>query len=296
VEVQSDGKIIATGDFLNSSLSPSNTFVAARANADGSVDTSYGNGGWATLHIPWGDSPNASVLQPDGKLLIAGGFRPTSASSPADVALIRFTGDTTAAAFSVSGFPSSVTAGTSGTFTVTALNPDGSVNTGYTGTVHFTSSDPNAVLPPDYTFTAADQGVHTFSATLVTAGSQRLTATDTTTSTMIGSDFGIVVQPAAASQLVLSAPSSVSHRSQFSVTLTVDDAYGNAVTGYVGTIQFSSSDSRATLPANYTFTASDAGVHTFTSVFQLRTRGKQTLTATDTQNSALTATDSINVT
>jgi hypothetical protein len=97
-------------------------------------------------------------------------------------------------------------------------------------------------------------------------------------------------------QVTPAAPSSVSHRSQFSVTVTVEDAYGNVVTGYLGTIQFSSSDSSATLPANYTFTASDAGVHTFTSVFVLRTRGNQRLTATDTQNSSLTATDTITVT
>jgi hypothetical protein len=43
------------------------------------------------------------------------------------------------------------------------------------------------------------------------------------------------------------------------------------------------------------FTAGDAGVHTFTKSFILRKRGTQTITVTDTQNSALTATDSINV-
>jgi hypothetical protein len=194
------------------------------------------------------------------------------------------------------GFPSSVTAGAAGTVTVTALNPDGSVNTGYTGTVHFTSSDPHAVLPADYTFPAADQGVHTFNATLVTAGSQSITATDTTTSTMLGFESGIQVNPAAASQLVLSAPSSVRHGSAFSLTLTVEDAYGNVVTGYVGTVHFTSSDSTATLPADYTFTAADAGVHTFTSAAILCKRGTQTLSVTDTQNSALTTTDSISVT
>jgi hypothetical protein len=120
-------------------------------------------------------------------------------------------------------------------------------------------------------------------------------ATDTTTSTIFGSDAGMAVQPAAASQFLLSAPSSVSKGSKFSVTLTVEDAFGNVVTGYVGTVHFSSSDSTATLPANYTFTAGDGGVHTFSNAFTLRKRGKQTLTATDTQNSALTATDSINV-
>jgi hypothetical protein len=210
--------------------------------------------------------------------------------------LIRLTGDTTAASVSVTGFPSTVTAGTPETITVTALNPDGTVNTGYTGTVHFTSSDPHAVLPADYTFTAADQGVHTFNATLVTAGNQFITATDTTNGTMLGGESGIQVTPAAASQLVLSAPSSVRHGTTFSLTLTVEDAYGNVVTGYLGTIHFSSSDSSATLPANYTFTTADAGVHTFSNVFTLRTRGKQTLTATDTQNSSLTATDTITVT
>jgi hypothetical protein len=65
--------------------------------------------------------------------------------------------------------------------------------------------------------------------------------------------------------------------------------------GIAGTVHFTSSDSTATLPANYTFTAADAGVHTFVNVI-LRKRGKQTLSVTDTQNSALTATDSISVT
>jgi hypothetical protein len=197
--------------------------------------------------------------------------------------------------FAVAGFPSPTTAGVAHTFTVTALNADGSVNTGYTGTVHFTSSDPHAILPADYPFTAADQGVHTFTVTLKTAGSQSITATDTTGS-FDGSESGIVVQPAAAAQLVLSAPSSVAQGTKFSVTVTVEDAYGNVATGYTGTVHFTSSDSTATLPRNYTFTAADAGVHTFTRAFMLRKRGQQTLTVFDTSNSALTATDSINVT
>ena len=64
----------------------------------------------------------------------------------------------------IGGFPSPATAGAAGSFTVTARNADGTTDTAYTGTVHFTSSDPRAVLPADYTFTAADAGVHTFSA------------------------------------------------------------------------------------------------------------------------------------
>ena len=41
------------------------------------------------------------------------------------------------------------------------------------------------------------------------------------------------------------------------------------------------------LPANYTFTAADAGVHTFTGLV-LHKRGTQKITLTDTLNSSLT--------
>ena len=46
--------------------------------------------------------------------------------------------------------------------TVTALDPFRNTATGYNGDVHFTSSDRATMLPDDYIFTAADQGVHTF--------------------------------------------------------------------------------------------------------------------------------------
>jgi adhesin/invasin len=59
-------------------------------------------------------------------------------------------------------------------------------------------------------------------------------------------------------------------------------------------LRFRSSDSTANLPRNYTFTAADQGVHTFTGLV-LRRRGKQTVTATDTLDSSLTASVSIDV-
>jgi hypothetical protein len=73
----------------------------------------------------------------------------------------------------------------------------------------------------------------------------------------------------------------------FSLTITVVDAYGNVVTGYTGTIHFTSTDTTATLPGDYTFTAVDKGMHTFTGLV-LRKKGHQTITITDTRNSALT--------
>jgi len=50
----------------------------------------------------------------------------------------------------------------------------------------------------------------------------------------------------------------------------------------------------ATLPRNYTFTAADQGVHTFTGLV-LKKRGQQTITVTDTLDSSLTASVWINV-
>ncbi len=201
-----------------------------------------------------------------------------------------------AQSLTVTGFPSPTTAGVGGTITVTARDANGNVAPGYQGTLHFTSSDPRAVLPADYTFTAADQGVHTFAITLETAGSGSITATDTATGSIGGSQASIVVKPAAASELILSAPASVTHGVAFSLTLTVADAYGNVVTGYLGTLHFTSSDRTAILPPNYTFTAGDAGVHTFVNKTTLKTKGTQTVTVTDTKNSGLTGGVSISVT
>jgi hypothetical protein len=102
------------------------------------------------------------------------------------------------------------------------------------------------------------------------------------------------VKPAAAKTFLISAPSSVNAGVAFSLTVMVEDAYGNVVTGYTGKVHFTSTDSTAVLPANYTFTAADKGVHTFAGLI-FRKKGKQTITITDTLNSSLTSTLTENV-
>ena len=74
--------------------------------------------------------------------------------------------------------PSNVAAGSPFTVTVTAMvggNRDRVINS----VVHFTTSDGAALFPTYYQFTANDAGSHTFPNrfTLMTAGSQTLTAT-----------------------------------------------------------------------------------------------------------------------
>ena len=94
---------------------------------------------------------------------------------------------TTAQLLVLSGLGQSATAGTAQSVTVTLTDGFGNVATGYVGTVHFTSTDGQAVLPANYTFTAADQGKHTFQVTFKTTGSESLTVTDTTSSTLTAS-------------------------------------------------------------------------------------------------------------
>jgi hypothetical protein len=192
--------------------------------------------------------------------------------------------------FAVSA-PSSTTAGSPFRFTVTALDPFNNTATGYGGTVHFTSSDPQAVLPANATLT---NGVGTFTVTLKTAGIQSLTATDTANATITGSTNGITVTPGAATHFVITGPSSVKAGSAFSLTVTALDAYGNVATGYLGTVNFASTDNRAQLPGKYAFTASDKGVHPFAGL-ALKKKGTQTITVTDASNGIILGTFSIDV-
>jgi hypothetical protein len=131
--------------------------------------------------------------------------------------------------FSVSGFPSSVTAGVPGSFTLMALDANGNELSGYSGTVVITSSDP-AFKPFNVNVT---NGTGTFSATLTTAGVQSLTATDSIDPTMTGSETGILVTPATATQLgFVQEPSTENFGSAISpgVTVAEEDQYGNIVT------------------------------------------------------------------
>jgi len=282
----------------------SQTFTVT-VQTDGTTDTGY----TGTVHFTSSDpqaalpadyaftAANAGVNTFTATLKTAG----TQAIAATDTANSFLTGSgtttvTSAAASGLTsgGFPSPTTAGSAANVTVTALDPYGNIATGYTGTVHLTSSDAKAVLPADYTFTAADAGKHVVSATLKTAGTQSVSATDTVTSAMTSTQTGIAVNAAAASVLVITGPATATAGVAFSITVTAYDAYGNVATGYTGTVHFKSTDSTAKLPANYTFKASDAGTQTFSGLV-LKKKGNQSITATDTLSSSITGSLSVNV-
>ena len=185
---------------------------------------------------------------------------------------------TTAGSFTVTGIPTTV-AGAARSFTVTVKDAFGNVANGYTGTVNFSSSDVQAGLPASYSFTTADAGVHTFSATLKTAGLQSVTVRDAANAAAIGIQTNIIVKASAvaASVTVSGYPATVAGTAQ-NFIVRVNDLYGNLCSAYTGTVTFSSNDAKAVLPAVYTFTANDAGVHTFSAT--LRTAGTKSITVT----------------
>src|SRR5262249_9575777 len=87
---------------------------------------------------------------------------------------------------------------------------------------------------------------------------------------------------------VTSLPSPYTAGTQVNVAVTAVDQYGNQASGYTDTVHFSSSDARASLPADYIFTAPEAGSHTFQ--VAPKTAGTQSFSVTDTVNPAFAST------
>jgi hypothetical protein len=150
-------------------------------------------------------------------------------------------GGKASATFAVSTSPSNPVAGATFNLVVTAQDGSGNTNTGYTGTVHLTSTDATATFADaatgqplvgnNYTFTTQDQGAHNFTVILTTAGSQTLSAKDST-SGATGST-SVTVSPAAPSKLVFGQqPTNTAIGAPISpaVTVRLFDQFGNLAT------------------------------------------------------------------
>ena len=167
------------------------------------------------------------------------------------------------------------TAGTAGSFTVTT-----------TGFPTSTITRTGGTLPAGVTLTNNGDGTATLAGTATAAGDYPITLK---ASNGVGSDatqsFTLTVSPGAATQFAITAPASTPAGAAFGFSVTARDASGNTATGYAGTVQFTSSDPAATLPANATL-ASGTGSFNAT----LNTVGGQTITATDTVTASISGT------
>jgi subtilisin-like proprotein convertase family protein len=223
-------------------------------------------------------APGTGTASVPGLSLRTAGQQTVTAADPANAVRSASQTVTVTAAkavrLRVDGFPARITAGQSGTVAVTAVDDFGNTDTTFGGAATFTSTDPNASLPQATAF-ASGKGALTATATLRTAGTQSITATSAGLS---GSETGIQVDAAAANRLTLSPVTGpVVAGTPVTVTLKATDAFGNVASGFRGTVQFSSSDRAAGLPADFTFTAAEAGQKDFT--FTPKTAGTQTFTA-----------------
>jgi uncharacterized delta-60 repeat protein len=85
VLLQTDGKIIAIGEAYNTS---NFDFAAARFNADGSIDPTFGDGGKTIVNFNnYNDFGRNALLQADGKILIVGAAKNSNGNS--SIALLR---------------------------------------------------------------------------------------------------------------------------------------------------------------------------------------------------------------
>ena len=196
--------------------------------------------------------------------------------------------------------PGELTAGTGFGLVVNAEDDQGLIDPTYksTVTIALAGGPTGASLGGTVTVTA-NQGVATFSGlTLDTAGTGYTLQLSSGSLAGVASD-SILVDPGAAASFVVTTSFSDPDVAGTAATVTVMayDANHNLVSSgpnpYEGTVDFSSTDGQvAGLPANYTFTAADAGSHEFTGVI-LETAGSQTITATDSANETIAGTSPV---
>ena len=125
VVVQPDGRIVAVGE------TPGSTgldFGLVRYDADGSLDAGFGDGGIVTTDLRGtDDQARAIVLQPDGRIVVAG----TSSGSPATFAIVRYEADGSLdASFGTGGVALVDVGAQGGDAHALVLQPDGGIVVG----------------------------------------------------------------------------------------------------------------------------------------------------------------------
>ena len=172
VAIQADGKLVAVGTTYTDNDYSNEDFAVARYNPNGTLDATFGVNGRVTTDFPGLAAVASSVvIQPDGKIVVAGGAFP----------LFTFLGDFKVARYNPNG-SLDTSFGTGGIVTTSfpgqgsyafavALQPDGKILAAGTDFVNFSSDDssntdfalerynPNGT--PDTTFGGGDGQVTT---------------------------------------------------------------------------------------------------------------------------------------
>ncbi len=192
-----------------------------------------------------------------------------------------------ASKFALAGIPLVADTGQQYGLTVTALDAYNNIATGYAGTLQITSKDAAAILPPNFTFTAANSGVATLPVTLMTGDTGVWVKATDTVAGFSKSITGVTVIAHGLSGFEVTglAPSIEAGTTQ-NVTLTALDIAGGVFDDYLGTISVTTSDPLGVVPGSITMTSADAGSRQIS--VTLKTAGPQTLTITDIASGTFT--------
>jgi uncharacterized delta-60 repeat protein len=141
VAVQADGRIVVAGTTYQNNDYTDEDFAIARYTADGKLDDSFGTKGRVTTDFPGlAAVPSAVVVQPDGKILVAGGAYPLFVFA-GNFKLARYNPDGTLdAGFGNGGIVSTNFGHGSYAFGL-ALQPDGRIVAAGTVFVDFSTDD-----------------------------------------------------------------------------------------------------------------------------------------------------------
>ena len=171
---------------------------------------------------------------------------------------------------------------------IVAEDAQNHIVTNYSGTANITSSDAAATLPASVVFTNGQASF--FQVTFGTEGQQTVTVTNSVDSSITGTATTSVAAQAIATHFVIVLRPGTAVGVPTRVVVVAEDAHNHVVSNYSGTVDLSSSDPSVTLPASLTF---NHGRATFELTFS--TLGSQTITASDSSDSSITGTATINV-
>ncbi len=195
VAVQPDGRIVVVG-------TNGTDFALARFNPDGSLDNNFGTGGRVTTNFTGNsDIANAVIVQPDGRIVIAGGARDTDGDGYFAVARYDSTGslDTSFGDRGLVGTyfgpASAIGEGLPVTAYSVALQPDGKIIAAGKFAHDFAVTRYTAEGGHDPGFNTGGQQVFSFAATLAGGGGNEISSdrTDRATAVVVQSDGKIVV-------------------------------------------------------------------------------------------------------
>ena len=257
---QADGKPLA-GRTVSVSLSGEGHTVTQSA---GTTDPQGVAIATVTSTVPGVKAVTATVEAEGGPVVLAA--RPTVQFVTLPAVKLVFTAS-----------PPQGTAGnTLGVFEVTVQDAEGGAVTDATPEVTLAVGDGPALAQLQGVRTAkAVGGVARFPGLWLEKAGQGFTLVATAQGLTSALSAPFLIEPAAAHSVALQLPAFTPAGGPTSAQLSVLDVYKNVVTGYTGTVRFTSDDPQAVLPTDYTFTVADQGRHTFEGLTLKRAGARQ---------------------